>query len=41
MNLGLAKTVIDSAVGKTIAENLTKKNFQKATNSAIRKGSCR
>ena len=35
VNSGIAKKVINSGVGKTIAENITKENFKKAANSAI------
>ena len=34
---GIANKVINSTVGKTIAENVTKENFKKAANSAIGK----
>ena len=36
-DLGVTKKIVDSALGKTLAENITKENFQKAANSAIGK----
>ena len=35
INSGVAKNVLNSSVGKTIADNITKENFKKAADSVI------